>query len=208
MYIPPHFVNPDRGEALAFMKRFPFALLVSNGENGPVSTHLPFIFHESEGRLVLTSHLAAENEQAALLEKSPVLVVFSAPHAYISPTLYDRRENVPTWNYVAVHCRGNARILDGNAAKTDVLERMITVFEPAYIEQWKGLSAKYKTGLLGELTAFEIDVTKTEACSKLNQNKSSTEQARIADALSRTGDAAAVDLAAYMKARREGKQCD
>jgi len=205
MYIPPHFVNADRDEALAFMKRFPFALLVSNGENGPVSTHLPFIFHESEGRLVLTSHLAGENEQAKMLEDSPVLVVFSAPHAYISPTLYDRKENVPTWNYVVVHCRGNARILGGDEAKTDVLERMIAVFEPAYIEQWKGLSAKYKNGLLGELTAFEIDVTKTEACSKLNQNKSDAEQARIAETLSQTGDAATVDLAAYMKARREGK---
>jgi len=205
MYIPPHFVNADRGEALDFMKRFPFALLVSNGEDGPVSTHLPFIFHESEDRLVLTSHLALENEQALLLQSGPVLVVFSAPHAYISPTLYDRKENVPTWNYVAVHCRGNARILGGNEAKTDVLERMIAVFEPGYLDQWKTLSAKYKTGLLGELVAFEIAVTKTEACSKLNQNKSDAEQARIAEALIISGDAAAVDLAAYMKARREGK---
>lgn len=203
MYIPPYFVNADRSEALAFIKRFPFGLLISNGVNGPVSTHLPFIFHESDGKLWLTSHLSADNEQASLLENSPVLAVFSEPHAYISPALYDRKENVPTWNYVAVHCRGNARVLKGDDNKVQVLERTISVFEPTYLEQWRGLSAKYKAGLLGELVAFEIEVTELQAGSKLSQNKSRAERERIAAQLSDSTDAAAAELAAYMKAQME-----
>lgn len=201
MYIPPYFVNADRSEALAFIERFPFGLLICNGVNGPVSTHLPFIFHESEGKLWLTSHLSAVNEQASLLEISPVLAVFSEPHAYISPTLYDRKENVPTWNYVAVHCRGSARIMEGDDNKVRVLERTISVFEPAYFDQWRGLSAKYKAGLLGELVAFELEVTELLACNKLSQNKGHTERERIASHLSTSEDAAAAQLSAYMKAQ-------
>jgi transcriptional regulator len=40
------------------------------------------------------------------------LVIFSEPHAYISPTLYEKQQNVPTWNYVSVHAYGKVKLLE------------------------------------------------------------------------------------------------
>jgi transcriptional regulator len=101
MYIPPHFRQHDPEAAIAFMKRHPFAVIVSNGAEAPLATHLPFHTSEENGSIVLTAHFAKANPQWKTL--SDVLVIFSGPHAYISPSNYEKEENVPTWNYIAVH---------------------------------------------------------------------------------------------------------
>ncbi|WP_257088050.1 FMN-binding negative transcriptional regulator [Sphingobacterium sp. E70] len=53
------------------------------------------------------------------------MVIFSEPHAYISPMHYDKEESVPTWDYIAVHAYGTARIINNEDEKTEVLEQMI-----------------------------------------------------------------------------------
>jgi transcriptional regulator len=38
------------------------------------------------------------------------VLAFSGPHSYISSSWYDH-ENVPTWNYIAVHVYGKIKLL-------------------------------------------------------------------------------------------------
>ena len=88
------------------MQAYNFAIVVSVKEDIPIATHLPFVIEERENEIVLISHMSKANEQWKTISDKDVLVIFSEPHAYISPSLYEQQQNVPTWNYVAVHAYG------------------------------------------------------------------------------------------------------
>lgn len=45
-----------------------------------------------------------------VLDGSSLLVIFHGPHCYISPDYYGKPENVPTWNYISIHVRGDVKI--------------------------------------------------------------------------------------------------
>ena len=144
MYIPSHFRNDNQAELLSFMKAHPFALICSNGSTIPLATHLPFTVREESGKLFLVSHFAYGNPHAhALKDGNELLVIFSGPNAYISPDLYEKKENVPTWNYIAVHASGNYHLLDSNEQKEKVLLTTIANFDPDFKKQWDGLNPDY-----------------------------------------------------------------
>lgn len=195
MYIPHHFKNENQDELLGFMRAHPFGLLVCNGNEFPAITHLPFTVEANE-KVVLYSHFAAVNPQAQLLKDGDkVTVVFSGPHAYISPSLYDAAQNVPTWNYIAVHAQGTYMLC--NEAETEaLLRKMIAVYEPAYEQQYDNLPGEYITALKSELVAFTVVVEQLQGQYKLSQNKKANERERIAHHL--TSDPNTHALAGYM----------
>ncbi|RTQ49592.1 FMN-binding negative transcriptional regulator [Hymenobacter gummosus] len=199
MYIPAAFQFTDSAEVVAFMQRYSFATLVSHGPDGlPLASHLPFSVAADEAGLRLTSHLARANPQWQSWAGQQVLVIFTEPHAYVSPTLYEKRESVPTWDYIAVHAYGRVRLLEGEAETARALEQLVATYEPAYQQQWEGLSEQYKTGMMRGLVAFEVAVTRLQGQQKLSQNKSAAERAAIAAHLAGSPDAAARELAPYV----------
>ncbi|PSL23033.1 FMN-binding negative transcriptional regulator [Chitinophaga ginsengisoli] len=199
MYVPQSFQFQDNKEMIDFMKRYSFATIITTGDNIPLATHLPFFINEDAGKLVLTAHFSAVNPQAKYIAANTSLVIFSEPHAYISPAHYDKRESVPTWDYISVHAYGKASILDDEASKVRVLEQMISFYEPAYLEQWQGLSEKYKTGMMRGIIAFELEVTDLQGQKKLSQNKTGAERERIVRQLEESDNGVERDLANYIK---------
>jgi transcriptional regulator len=199
MYIPPHFRQHNHEAAIAFMKRYPFAVIVSSVEGVPVATHLPFHIIEEGDKLILTAHFAKANPQWKTLDNA--LVIFSGPHAYISPGLYEKQENVPTWNYIAVHAYGKVQLVTDNDEGFAILESMMQQSEPAYLEQWASLSPDYKMRLFKGIMPFRLYVERIDAKEKLSQNKTGIERGNIIDALSVQGDSAAQDIATYMASK-------
>lgn len=200
MYVPKQFNDLDKEGIIAFIKEYSFGILVSAEDNVPVATHLPFAVSIAEdGRIVLTSHLAKANGQASQLDGKRVLVIFSEPHAYISPKHYESKQSVPTWNYVAVHTYGNATILSEETEVMRVLEEMIDTYEQDYRQQWAELSADYKSRMAKGIVAFRIVVEKINAVNKLSQNKQRAERERIIADLKTSGDSAAVAIADRME---------
>ena len=196
MYVPPHFRNENEPELLDFIRAHSFGLLVSNGTEYPSITHLPFAV-ENEKAIVLWSHFAAANPQAKELKTGDrVTVVFSGPHSYISPSLYDAKENVPTWNYIAVHAHGIYHACTPEE-KDMVLDKMIQSYEPAYAEQYKNLPEEYISKLKNGIVAFTIHVEKLQGKYKLSQNKKPGEIERITEHLA--GSPETHDLSEYMK---------
>src|SRR5581483_3528825 len=114
MYILPFNEFPDRKEVIAFMQRYSFATIVTMLDDKPFATHLPFLVKEENEKLFLYSHFAKANPQTKEIFDKQSLVIFTEPHAYISPTNYETEKVVPTWNYIAVHAYGKARILEGD----------------------------------------------------------------------------------------------
>lgn len=199
MYIPKQFDMQAQSDKVAFMRQHSFASLVTSVGGRPVATHIPFVIRVQGDELVLVSHLSAVNEQAQHFAGETCLVIFSGPHAYISPKHYDKIESVPTWNYVAVHAYGTVELLPHDEQKLDALEEMIATYEPGYREQWDGLSDKYKQGMIKGIVAFQINVQELQGQEKLSQNKNSDEKQRIITSLSHSDFPEEQSLAEYMR---------
>jgi len=116
MYIPKHFAFDDVPQAVAFMQKYSFATLITAIGNHPEATHIPFITEQRGNDIVLTSHFAKANPQAISIDQTEALVIFTEPHAYISPSHYEKLQNVPTWNYIAIHAYGKAIIINDEVA--------------------------------------------------------------------------------------------
>lgn len=198
MYTPKHYSNNNVNEALAFMKQFNFACIITPHNEKPIATHLPFVVSKRDDQIILTSHLAKANEQANNLESKNSLVIFSEPHAYISPQFYSKKQNVPTWNYIAVHVYGKAKIIKNDKGVHTVLEQMINSFEPEYLKQWYDLPVNYKTRMVKGITAFEITVDELQFKEKLSQNKTEEERHRITTAFSKSDSTNENLIAQYM----------
>ncbi len=179
MYIPKHFKQNDRKKSIAFMNAYNFGIVVSAKDELPLATHLPFVIEEREHEIVLISHMSKANEQWKTFSEKDVLVIFSEPHAYISPSLYEQPQNVPTWNYVAVHAYGKMNILESDEEKLSVLHKQMQSFEAGFLEQFQTLDKKYVDGLLQGIVAFEITVSNLQAKEKLNQNKSEKDRLNV-----------------------------
>lgn len=186
-------------EAFAFMRRYSFATIVTANEGLPIATHLPFVVVKEDDKIVLRSHFAKANPQCADIIKNRSLVIFAEPHAYISPKNYEKEQNVPTWNYLAVHAYGTCTILDGEEQKAALLIETIKYYEADYLKQYDSLSEEYKQRMMKGIVAFEMVVDDLQAKKKLSQNRSEIERANAIEHLSKSDDQNARDIAAYMK---------
>ncbi|KEQ28391.1 transcriptional regulator [Pedobacter antarcticus 4BY] len=199
MYIPNGFQFDNDDEKVAFMKQYSFATIITTKDNFPIATQLPFLVEKNSDKLVLSSHFALANEQAKIITENISLVIFTEPHAYISPKHYEKRESVPTWDYIAVHAYGKAKILDDETSKLKILERMIHFYEKDYLQQWDGLTEKFRTGMMRGIVAFELEVSDLQGQKKLSQNKTVVERDRIIEQLENGGNTVEKDLAKYIR---------
>ena len=189
MYIPEHFRVEDHDTAIAFMRANPFAILVSTTNEGLFATHVPVVIRETAEQTTIRGHVAKANPHWRYLEEQTnCLMIFHGPHAYVSPTNYATRENVPTWNYGAVHAYGKARTFSETPELLGMLHDLIPTFEAAYAEQWTSLSEAYRARMLSHIVGFEIEVFRLEAKFKLSQNRTRDEQQKVIDSLSRADD--------------------
>jgi transcriptional regulator len=208
MYVPPRFNDATLAHAPALMRQHPFASLVSNDDDGmPVVTHLPLHLDDAKDPWRLLGHCARANPHWRFLQQRPqALATFLGPHAYLSPTVYPDLARVPTWNYLAVHCQVEAKVLDEPQDKDELLKHLIGDHEPAYAEQWRGLDESYTQMMLGGIVAFELRVTQVQCQLKLNQHRPEAHDATVA--VYSRGDDNQRALAAWMeKLKPAGKSC-
>ncbi len=182
MYLPAHFDAADPALAAQLMRAHPFASLVTTDEDGfPFVTHLPLVLQGDAGAAAgwtLLGHVARPNPQWKHLQARPqALVTFLGPHGYVSPTVYPDRQRVPTWNYVAVHCRVHATLLPEAEAKDALLKQLIGQHEPPYAQQWRELGEDYQRRMLAGIAAFSLRVEHWQCKLKLNQHRPEAEAA-------------------------------
>ncbi len=203
MYVPPHDLFDDAAQVRAFLHGHPFALLISAVDGVPLATSIPVTLSGEGASLMLRGHLARANPQSRTLDGARVLVVFSGPHAYVSPRHYDAERSVPTWNYVTVHASGTARTLPGEdvPAHEALLAELIAEHEPSYQARWDGFPDGYRHAMLRGIVGFEMPVDRLEGRAKLSGNKSAVERQRIAAALAATDDPLACETGRWMVAR-------
>jgi transcriptional regulator len=184
MYNPAHFVE-DRADVLtAFIEQHPLASLINCGADGPEASHVPMVFHPETGpHGVLRCHLARANSQwKSIVDSSSVLAVFAGAEHYITPGWYPSTQEhgkvVPTWNYVAVHVRGTARLMQTPEELLAHLKEMTGRNEHAFEKPWRVESApaEYIHGLMNAIVGIEVAVSSIQGKWKASQNRTRTDR--------------------------------
>lgn len=204
MYIPPAFRLADRNAAVAVMRDNAFAVLVAHREDMVEISHLPLMVEERGEGLVIRGHVARANPIVALIEAgAPATAVFTGPHAYISPDWYASEDQVPTWNYVAVHASGRLVAVTGPEDTTGTLADLSAEHEVLLAPKTPWTHEKMRDGLMGRMIkgvlAFELPVERLEGKAKLSQNKKPEDIAGAVEGLrgrGGAGDLATADLMA------------
>ncbi|WP_332634787.1 FMN-binding negative transcriptional regulator [Halalkalibacter flavus] len=201
MYIPKAFEVRDNTKLYDFIKSNSFGILFSQVESGPFATHLPFLIDENIGEGgVLISHMAKLNPHWKNLSNQEVLVVFSGPHTYISPTWYNEEDTVPTWNYVAVHVYGTVRIIDEKEEMVELMEKTVDFYEASMPNPWNTqFDNKFIGGLMNGIVGFEISINKIEGKWKLNQNHSIERQQNLVNGLKTSNKYNSIEIASIME---------
>lgn len=201
MYTPKKMVMADSENIAAFIAGNSFGLMVSPSLT---ATHLPFVFYPDEGtRGMLYGHVARANPHWKELEGQQVLVAFTGPHAYISPTWYQATEAVPTWNYAAVHCYGTVEMLDAEETER-AMKVLVNTFEPGLMEKRQLMPAEFVSKKRQAIVAFKIRLDDIQAKEKLGQHRSEDDQRGVLAALESSPRTDNQQLADYMKTRRVG----
>lgn len=201
MYIPNHFKQQNIEEIKSFLHQNSFGILVSQLNNKLWATHIPLeLDKNSLGQDVLVGHISKGNKQwKEFNENEEVLAIFNGPHTYISSSWYDH-ENVPTWNYIAVHVYGKIRIIEGDELLT-TLKKLVNKYEahskhPITVE---GISKSFLENELRGIIGFEIVITDLQAAFKLSQNRDDKNKERIITELQSREDSASKQIADHMK---------
>src|SRR5690606_25231805 len=129
MYVPDIYKNEDPESIRDFIRKNAFGILVNRNYGKLWATHTPMeLDHNDSNGEVLYGHISRENPQwQSFASGEQVLAIFNGPNSYISSSWYDH-ENIPTWNYSAVHVYGKIRIIEGESVMT-FLRKLIDKYE-------------------------------------------------------------------------------
>ena len=201
MYTPTSFVESDQSKLHRFIEQHSFATLVSLEGQEPIASHLPLLLDRDAGpHGTLIGHMARANTQWKHSEGQNVLAIFHGPHAYISPTWYEARNVVPTWNYVAVHAYGVLRLETDRHQLLEIVRQYVDVYEADLPQPWSMDKAEsdFVNGLLDAIVGFEIVIDRIDGKWKLNQNYETSRRHKVIRALQEGGGENQKQIAALM----------
>lgn len=187
MYIPDPYKNTDPKEIRMFLKEHSFGILINTVDGKPWGTHIPLEFGvNATNDEVLVGHIAKANPQSKnIVDGDEVLCIFNGPHSYISSSWY-QDEEVPTWNYIAVHIYGTIKI-QTQTALVDSLHALVDNYEknsehPISLHDMASQTMRQVKGIIG----FEIGIKDIQAVKKLSQGRIHDHE-KIIDALEKRG---------------------
>ncbi|TMV54125.1 FMN-binding negative transcriptional regulator [Thioclava sp. BHET1] len=200
MHPNPVYRQTGQAENLAFARVQGFGTLCVTAEAGPLLSHIPFLLSEDGQRVEF--HLVRSNP-ILRAGPGPAVLAVTGPHGYISPDWYGLEDQVPTWNYVAVHLRGRIEQRP-DAELPDLLDRLSARFEADLAPKTPWTSAKMTPGVMDRLmrmiVPFQLQIESVEGTWKLTQNKVAEARLGAATGLeAAAADPLATQLAALMR---------
>lgn len=180
MHPNPVYRGVDAERNLAFARRRGFGALTIAGPDGPLLSHIPFVVAPDGGSLA--AHVVRSNPIWRALREGPAkaLLAVTGPDGYISPDWYGIPDQVPTWNYVAVHIRGELRLAPEEGLRAH-LDALSAEFEARLAPKtpWKTdkMDAEALARMMRMIAPVEMSVESVDGTWKFSQNK--TEAARL-----------------------------
>ncbi|MFJ8236796.1 FMN-binding negative transcriptional regulator [Ureibacillus sp. NPDC094379] len=204
MYIPKYFKVTDFNEITEFVQTNSFGTIVTTKNGKPIATHIPLEFNKNRNDYFITGHMSIGNPQWRTFDTcEQVLVMYQGPHAYISSSWYGH-ENVPTWNYQAVHVYGKANIMAEEELKKDLI-KLLEKYEKHRPNPvlWDQLSPELLERELKGIIGFKLKVEEVQAAYKLSQNRNEEDYHKIINQLQKEENPNSVQIAEAMYNRRK-----
>lgn len=205
MYIPQHYKNENLAEVKEFLSANSFGILINTTNSKLWATHIPLELDvNSKGEDIFLGHVSKANPQwKNFKDQAEVLCIFPGPHSYVSSSWYNFEE-VPTWNYIAVHVYGAIQILTEEQL-WDHLKKLVNKYEApqenrVHLESMSEETLNQVKGVVG----FEIVISDIQAAYKLSQMNNEWTHANVISKLSSSDDPAANSIAKHMK-KEKGK---
>ncbi len=196
MYTPAYAKNENEEDLKDFIRKNGFGIVVSTVDGKLWATHIPLILVGGK----LQGHISRGNKQwRALPQNEEVMVIFLGPHTYVSSSWYDH-ENVPSWDYVAVHVYGKAHI-QSEEELIESLRQLTNKYEKDSVHPISvdTMSEKFLHAELPGTIGFEITIERMEASYKLSQNRDEKNHTQIISELEKRGDENSVSVANEMR---------
>lgn len=184
MHPNPAFRQSSAARNLEFARERAFGVLIVSSAELLVS-HVPFLLIEDGSTALL--HLVRSNPIVrAAQEPVDAKLVVTGADGYVSPDWYEEADQVPTWNYVAVHLTGQLSLRPADDLQ-DVLDCQAAFFEAQLAPKKPWTSDKMDADALSRMKRMivpaQFDVTSVDGTWKVNQNKSDTARRNAADAI-------------------------
>lgn len=202
MHPNPVFHDADTAQNLAFARERGFGVLAAMAQDTPMLSHVPFLLSEDGATVEL--HLVRSNPIArALKEPLRVKIAVSGPDSYVSPDWYGVTDQVPTWNYVAVHLTGVLELRPQEELH-DLLDRQSAVYEDRLLPKppWKTekMTPDVMEKMMRMIVPCRMQVTGVDGTWKLGQNKPDAVRHAAAEQAAAYGFGSQADvLAALMR---------
>ena len=189
MHPNPIFRQTPEARNIAFARAQAFGMLAVEGEGAPLVSHIPFLL--SEDGAVAEFHLVRSNPIArALSAPMAARLAVVGPYSYVSPDWYAAEDQVPTWNYVAVHLVGEVELRPQDGMR-DLLDRQSAHFEDQLLPKAPWTSDKMTPDVMArmmrQIVPCRMRVDEIHGTWKLNQNKDDDVRLRAAEAVEASG---------------------
>ena len=185
MHPNPAFRKTSQSDARDYAREQGFGMLcVTADEGAPLVSHIPFLLSEDGTKAEF--HLVRSNPIARLLGKgdAQAKIAIQGPHSYISPDWYMLEDQVPTWNYIAVHLTGSVALQPAEALR-DLIDRQSAQMERRLRPKSPWTSGKMTPEVLDkmmrQITPCQMQIDDIQGTWKLNQNKPDEVRLRAAD---------------------------
>ncbi len=209
MYIPPLFEEHRLPVLHELIRSHPLGLLVVASPEGLEGHHVPFFLSPHPApHGTLQGHVARTNPVwQKVSEQQSVMVVFSGPEAYVSPSWYPTKQEhgrvVPTWNYAAVHAHGTLRVRDDPAWLRSQMHALTAQQEMVFESPWTMDDAPddFIERLVQAVVGLELIITRLEGKWKISQNPPPQNQEGVIQGLEASDQPGSMEMAALMRRR-------
>lgn len=210
MFVRPCWMPKTVDEMYDLMTENIWALLVTNGQDGPHATNLPLMLDRTRGpHGTLVGHIARGNEHTRALESgdTPSLAIFEGPWSYVTGSWYPNRDMPSTYYYTAVHCYGRVRVQ--TPAELESALGVLTDHMEQHIPRgWKMTDVPHAdiTRRLPAIVGFEMPIERIEGKFKLGQDEPTRDALAVAARLEEAAEPSHRALAALIRHHNVGRK--
>lgn len=203
MHPNPIFHDAETAQNLNFARARGFGVLAVAGDGAPLISHVPFLLSQ-DGQWV-ELHLVRSNPIVRVLKAScPARIAVSGPDGYVSPDWYGVEDQVPTWNYVAVHLEGELELRPAEELR-DLLDRQSAFYESQLLPKPPWSTDKMNPEALDRMMRMIVParmrITGVNGTWKLSQNKPDVARRAVAEQIEKGPGVEQQVLAALMRDR-------
>ncbi|KAE9630969.1 FMN-binding negative transcriptional regulator [Parasedimentitalea maritima] len=183
MHPNPMFHDAEIEQNLDFARARGFGVLAISGDGAPLISHVPFLLSQDGQWAEL--HLVRSNPIVKMLKNAcPARIAVSGPDGYVSPDWYGVEDQVPTWNYVAVHLTGDLELRPADELR-DLLDRQSAFHEAHLLPKppWSTTKMAPETleRMMRMIVPARMRIRDVDGTWKLSQNKSIDAREAVAE---------------------------